>query len=406
MVGPLIIVAGVAIGALELAALFLSVMGAVWVYQHRSELATIAEEILAGKTPSELTVEQMAKLAILLGSVMQGSPDQDDKPRKGGRTDPGTPRVRPSDPGDHPDQDDDDPAPDDPVVQPPLPGDTPQPAEPVPDPDPEQPDSPRPPELPKRGEPRPWDPPKHPELPGEEPPFGVPQTPDGPEPIEKIFEYVRDWLAAIINAETPPGDNGEPDGNDDTPKHDKLPVGEVPPPEPGDPLYPLFKALSEYHRNYWLATGHSPIGKQIHHAIEQVVFRNFPGLFDDDFMHHEDNLRGFWGRIAPEVHLSRIRMAWNSIYIYIYMSLGIDVRNPDSIPDDRIEEVRSGLLLGVLLVDLMFGKWMTPSPPWLDGAPELLRELGVSEDRIADFEEMSTLERLRLLRSVVMSRTA
>ena len=53
----------------------------------------------------------------------------------------------------------------------------------------------------------------------------------------------------------------------------------------------------------------------IHHAIEQQVRKRFPDLFKLEEIHAGENLRAILrGAFNSEVHLSRIRILWNSFY--------------------------------------------------------------------------------------------
>lgn len=52
----------------------------------------------------------------------------------------------------------------------------------------------------------------------------------------------------------------------------------------------------------------------VHHAVEQQVLKKWPGLFDKEFMHSLDNLRGIPKDINNTLHLSTIRKEWNKFY--------------------------------------------------------------------------------------------
>lgn len=53
----------------------------------------------------------------------------------------------------------------------------------------------------------------------------------------------------------------------------------------------------------------------IHHAIEQQVYKRFPGLFTLEEIHEGGNLRAILkGAFNSEVHLSKIRILWNDFY--------------------------------------------------------------------------------------------
>jgi len=52
----------------------------------------------------------------------------------------------------------------------------------------------------------------------------------------------------------------------------------------------------------------------VHHAVEQQVWKKWPGLFDDAFKNSLDNLRGIPKTINSDLHLSKIRIEWNKFY--------------------------------------------------------------------------------------------
>lgn len=52
----------------------------------------------------------------------------------------------------------------------------------------------------------------------------------------------------------------------------------------------------------------------VHHAVEQQVLKKWPGLFDKEFMHSLDNLRGIPKSVNNTLHLSTIRKEWNKFY--------------------------------------------------------------------------------------------
>jgi hypothetical protein len=52
----------------------------------------------------------------------------------------------------------------------------------------------------------------------------------------------------------------------------------------------------------------------VHHAIEQQILKRYPGLFTTKEIHSLGNLRGVPRSSNPDVHLSRIRRAWNEFY--------------------------------------------------------------------------------------------
>ncbi len=52
----------------------------------------------------------------------------------------------------------------------------------------------------------------------------------------------------------------------------------------------------------------------VHHAIEQTVLRDYPGLFTEAELHSLGNLRGIHKDVNSEIHLSKIRRMWNRFY--------------------------------------------------------------------------------------------
>lgn len=52
----------------------------------------------------------------------------------------------------------------------------------------------------------------------------------------------------------------------------------------------------------------------VHHAIEQQVLTRYPGLFTEAEIHSLNNLRGIPKSTNPDLHLSKIRRAWNEFY--------------------------------------------------------------------------------------------
>lgn len=52
----------------------------------------------------------------------------------------------------------------------------------------------------------------------------------------------------------------------------------------------------------------------VHHAVEQQVLKRYPGLFTEAEIHSLNNLRGIPKSMNPDVHLSKIRRAWNEFY--------------------------------------------------------------------------------------------
>jgi RHS repeat-associated protein len=52
----------------------------------------------------------------------------------------------------------------------------------------------------------------------------------------------------------------------------------------------------------------------VHHAIEQQVLKEFPGVMTEAEIHSLENLRGIPKSINSDVHLSQIRIEWNRFY--------------------------------------------------------------------------------------------
>lgn len=52
----------------------------------------------------------------------------------------------------------------------------------------------------------------------------------------------------------------------------------------------------------------------VHHAVEQQVLTRYPGLFTEAEIHSLNNLRGIPKSMNPDLHLSKIRRAWNDFY--------------------------------------------------------------------------------------------
>jgi len=52
----------------------------------------------------------------------------------------------------------------------------------------------------------------------------------------------------------------------------------------------------------------------VHHSIEQQVLKRYPGLFSEAEVHALENLRGIPKSVVNDLHLSKIRVAWNEFY--------------------------------------------------------------------------------------------
>lgn len=180
------------------------------------------------------------------------------------------------------------------------------------------------------------------------------------------------------------------------------PTGPSNPPRPGDALYRLYLELTEYRRNYWDGWNHSPIGKEIHHAIEQVVWNRYPGVFESWVKDDPWNLRGIWMSAAPYIHQSVIRRAWNMIYDRL-KDLGILPDEPGEVSEPAASIAREALLYWAMVVDVLFGDELVPTPSVLNDndLAELLRSLGLSEEEIAEFAALTNEQKLILLRMLL-----
>nr|WP_156524284.1 hypothetical protein [Gordonia sp. LAM0048] len=282
------------------------------------------------------------------------TPDSPDSPRQPGdlpepppteAPDQPTPPGELPDPDTSPDSHPDEPTPPgdtpNPDKGPTAPGDTP-PSPPEPDTTPETPDTPDTPDTQAPGEPSTpgevpdhtppdwWQPttPPNPNTPD----FRNPPEPDyAPPPgsSQKEGEGAGqaspdgDWFGRIIDQLTPPEQDPETPDVQPTPPdertlreqlRDTYGVDQADPPSKGDPLYAFYMQLTAYQRSFWEATGWTPLGKQIHHAIEQIIWRDYPGVFSPETKHSGENTRGIWGTDAPKLHQSAIRRAWDAIY--------------------------------------------------------------------------------------------
>ncbi len=74
-------------------------------------------------------------------------------------------------------------------------------------------------------------------------------------------------------------------------------------------------ATSVNYNNTFFAANPGTKGKVwVHHAIEQQVLKEYPGLFTTNEIHSLENLRGIPKGVNSEVHLSAIRKLWNGFY--------------------------------------------------------------------------------------------
>ncbi len=81
------------------------------------------------------------------------------------------------------------------------------------------------------------------------------------------------------------------------------------PRSPGD-----VKPSSHYRETFFAAHPALRDKVAVHHAVEQQVLNRYPGLFTEAEIHALSNLRGIPKSINPDLHLSRIRRAWNDFY--------------------------------------------------------------------------------------------
>lgn len=69
-----------------------------------------------------------------------------------------------------------------------------------------------------------------------------------------------------------------------------------------------------FHTVFFKAFPHLRGKVVVHHAVEQQVWKKWPGLFDDAYKHSLDNLRGIPKSLNNELHLSKIRKEWDEFY--------------------------------------------------------------------------------------------
>jgi hypothetical protein len=80
-------------------------------------------------------------------------------------------------------------------------------------------------------------------------------------------------------------------------------------PEKADPGF-----SSDYRETFFKAHPEMRGQVRVHHAIEQNVLINYPGLFTEAEMHSLGNLRGIPNNLNSRLHLSSIRREWNAFY--------------------------------------------------------------------------------------------
>ncbi|MBI3757350.1 MAG: hypothetical protein HY267_05175 [Deltaproteobacteria bacterium] len=75
------------------------------------------------------------------------------------------------------------------------------------------------------------------------------------------------------------------------------------------------RAASTDYRATFLAANPELEGQVVvHHAVEQQVLTRYPGVVSEAEMHSLENLRGIPNAINSSLHLSQIRIEWNSFY--------------------------------------------------------------------------------------------
>ncbi|MCH5345342.1 MAG: hypothetical protein J1E64_15050 [Acetatifactor sp.] len=52
----------------------------------------------------------------------------------------------------------------------------------------------------------------------------------------------------------------------------------------------------------------------VHHSVEQQVLKRYPGLFTAEEINAYEMLRGIPKEVNSDLHLSKIRTAWNNFY--------------------------------------------------------------------------------------------
>ncbi|SEA55972.1 RHS repeat-associated core domain-containing protein [Chitinophaga terrae (ex Kim and Jung 2007)] len=87
----------------------------------------------------------------------------------------------------------------------------------------------------------------------------------------------------------------------------------------------------------------------VHHAIEQQVLKRYPGLFTESEINSLENLRGIPKSMNSDLHLSKIRKAWNEFY----------KNNPTT--------TRADLLKKATEIDKIYGRLFLPELNTADG---------------------------------------
>ena len=90
-------------------------------------------------------------------------------------------------------------------------------------------------------------------------------------------------------------------------------------------------------------------GTWVHHSVELQVLQEFPGIFTEAELNAAANLRGIPSAINPEVHLSKIRTAWNRFYVQVRADMA-----------KGIQPTRQQFLDKAAEIDGEFGSQFTP----------------------------------------------
>lgn len=98
-----------------------------------------------------------------------------------------------------------------------------------------------------------------------------------------------------------------------------------------------------YRRTYFTAHPDAAGKVVVHHAVEQQALTKYPGLFTANELHSLENLRGIPHGINNDVHLSKIRRAWDSFYL------------------DHLTVTREEILAKATEIDALYGpKYLPP----------------------------------------------
>ncbi|MFI6170771.1 hypothetical protein ACIBCN_28580 [Nocardia sp. NPDC051052] len=177
---------------------------------------------------------------------------------------------------------------------------------------------------------------------------------------------------------------------------------DTPPPNPEDPTYQFWLSASPWQRAFWDAYNWAPFGMEIHHLIEQQIFRDYPGVFEQAERDFFTNLRGIYKSVAPRIHQGRLREAWNAVYRFL-MASGVMPENPQAMSGPEALALRRELLFWAVVIDILLGDQMNPEPVILDDPEftDILRSLGVSEADIAKFRDLTPEQRVELLQIIL-----